>query len=77
MGKNELAKAAGLKVYDCALPQHWLSDTAGNISCRLYIDRQKIYDILLLGVVWSYDDNQIFGAPVALTPEAKIYTKFF
>lgn len=63
MTKDDLAKQAGLRTYDLALPQPWLdvvSKILGGDS----------YGIILSGTVWCYD-NSIFGFPVSLTKESK------
>jgi len=77
MNKNEAAKAAGLRVYDVALPQHWIDETASRISNMLYISYDTAYVTLLAGVVWCYDDNKIFGAPVAVTEAAEGFRQYF
>lgn len=77
MNKNEAAKAAGLRVYDEAVPQQWIDDTAVKIAKVLYVDRDVVYLALLAGVVWCYDDAKIFGAPVAVTDEAEKLKQYF
>lgn len=76
MTKDEAAKAKNLKVYDTALPQQWVDDAVlkllltASVRCGR-IPRASVYDRLVCGTVWSYDDCKIFGEPVALTDEAK------
>ena len=77
MTKDEAAKKAGLTVYDCALPQQWLDNTAESVSKALYIDKDAAYCIIAGGVVWSYDEYKLLGAPVAITQEARNLKKFF
>lgn len=65
LNKNDLAKAQGLKVFDCALPQTWLDKiSAGN---------EAIYNMLCCYCVWCYDEARIFGAPVGLNTETKTF----
>lgn len=71
--KGEAARAAGLKVFDTALPQDWLYDTVDALAVG-YKRGSPIwnatYDAILSGTVWSYDTARAFGAPVGLTDEA-------
>lgn len=46
---DDLAKCAGLKTYDCALPMGWVR--------KEFLDVGKPFPI----GVWSYDDNRNFG----------------
>lgn len=77
MDKEKSAKAAGLLLYDTAVPQQWINETAASIARTFYIDRDKVYCVLLSGVVWCYDDDRFSGVPVAVTAEAEKYKSFF
>lgn len=52
MTLDKLAKAAGLKVFDLALPQPWVQ--------KEYWDKGQPTP----WAVWCYDQNKIFGSPV-------------
>ena len=73
MSKDEAAKLLGLKVYDTALPQQWLDDVCVKLaftpSGRFSKPKLNIYDTIVSGVVWCYD-NSLFGFPYALTEQA-------
>jgi hypothetical protein len=69
--KGEAAQAAGLKVYDTALPQDWLDDVVNRLApFGPQPARTQIYETIRIGTVWCYDTARVFGAPVALTDEA-------
>lgn len=76
MTKDQAAKKAGCKNYDCAVPQDWIDRTASSIANKLYIAYDVVYVTLLSGVVWCYDDS-LFGLPKAVTAEAKAYQDHF
>ena len=57
--KGEAAQFLGLKDYDVALPQDWISHLEKQAN-----DRDGI---LLSSIVWSYDKGSIFGFPYPLT----------
>lgn len=59
MSIEELAKLHGLKSYDIALPQEFVTD----MSILGYDVRGQ--------VVWCYDNNSTFGEPYALTNQYK------
>ena len=54
----EAAAAAGINVYDTALPIDWLDDASQVGDPRGH-------------VVWSYDEERIFGKPAAVTEWGK------
>ena len=60
---DELAKAAGLSFhqYDC-LPQDFIDDVRAVTGVDVGGGRQAI--------VWEYRSSPMFGAPLALDPEA-------
>ena len=64
VSKDEAAKMLGIKVYDCALPQHWLD----NLVELSGMDYHKA----LSSFVWSYDTG-LLGLPRPLTDEAYVY----
>ena len=74
VNKDDLAKAAGLQVYDTALPQDWLNGVVERIvgmsSDPIPNTRLHVYQTILSGTVWCYDTPRSWGAPVALTDEA-------
>jgi hypothetical protein len=62
-------------VYDLALPQQWLDDACLNLRLSASVRSGRVpadslYDIILSGTVWCYDQARIFGEPVALTDKA-------
>lgn len=64
---DELAKRAGLKTYDLALPLQWyedVHDTTGFWPQRY-------------GFVWCYDSPTVWGAPYPLTESAEILLAFY
>jgi hypothetical protein len=70
--KNEAADAAGLKVYDTAIPQSWLECVSQDPGGSDRDARMHIYDIVRSGTVWCYDGpHRVFGAPYPLTDEAR------
>ena len=77
MTKDQAAKAAGLVVYDVAVPQQWIETTARHIVNRLYISYDTAYVTLLSGVVWCYDRDKVFCHPIAVTEDAKEYQRYF
>lgn len=66
--KDEAAQKLGLAVYDTALPQNWLDDAVDTLSGLpgKFNERSRIYDTILSGVVWCYDQS-MFGSPRPLT----------
>lgn len=81
MTKDEAAKKKGLKVYDYALPQPWVDESVDKLRLKALKDQinndaprkasPEIYDTLVSGAVWCYDNSKIFGEPVAVTDEAQ------
>jgi hypothetical protein len=70
--KQEAAAAAGLGVFDCALPQPWLDAVARTIGGADPEARGRTYEAVRSGTVWSYDGaHRVFGAPFPLTSEAR------
>lgn len=61
---DDMAKAAGLKTYDPALPQDWV-----DMVCK--VTSKTMLDIVSAGFVWLYDDSPMFGEPYPLTVEAQ------
>lgn len=71
MTKYEAAEKAGLNTYDCALPQQWLDGTVKTLKENTGFGRagvlpDNLYDIILSGTVWCYD-NSLMGYPYPLT----------
>jgi hypothetical protein len=64
---DELAKEAGLKVYDTALPNDWVDD----------VHRDTGFWPQRYGFVWCYDNARIGGLPYPLTDAAKILLAFY
>lgn len=69
---RELAEAAGLKVYDTALPQHWVDNVYEHTKTIMGTSK----GIYPYGFVWAYDKSEIFGEPYPLTEGAKVYARF-
>lgn len=79
VNKDDAARQAGFKHYDCALPQQWL-DNIANLAYKAVqemptvfregISRDDIYQEVLYGTVWSYDNQGIFGEAAYITEEA-------
>ena len=61
MNRDELAKAAGLRTFDTALPQDWV-DRVFLLTGQWPQDTD---------IVWCYDGAGVFGSPHALTEEAR------
>lgn len=65
MTKDQAAKQAGCKVYDCALPQSWVDNMVHAITPKfLGVD---VGGIICSSFIWSYDAAMIFGSPFPLT----------
>ena len=62
---DDLARMAGIRVYDTALMQSWV-DHVWNYTKE--VTGKNIYPT---GFVWGYDDSTIFGEPIPLTEEAR------
>ncbi len=69
--KDNLARAAGLRTYDTALPQEWLDGQCDGRAVRGTRRWLELYEQLRLGVVWCYDPPHTFGEPIALTDNAR------
>lgn len=66
--KHELARAAGLKSYDVALPQVWLDNVADKLARVTGQPRCDVYDALRRGTVWCYDTH-FLGEPHVFDPD--------
>ena len=64
---NALAKEAGLKTYDTALPLQWYED----------VHEKTGFWPQHYGFVWCYDGPSVWGRPYPLTEAANILLAFY
>jgi len=76
LNMREEAEKIGLKNFDTALPQGWVNSM---IEQRKIMKEKGFLDVKSedwpWGFVWCYDYSSIFGEPVPVTPEARVYAK--
>ena len=84
--KEERARQLGFQHFDCTLPQGWLDRTVEiaygyivqfhhelrwEFPNQELMPKQEVYDILLAGTIWEYDNEALVGQPAAITSLAE------